>query len=268
MSLLRAEGLKFCYGKRAVLRGIDLSISSGEFCALLGLNGSGKTTLLKALCGLLPVREGTCSVDGRPYLDLDERNRAKLIAYIPQRHSTVSGTSLQDVVLMGFNPYLPLLSSPGRREIRLASEALERVGFFGKNDADFEKLSEGQKQLVILARAIVQDCPVMLPDEPVSSLDFVNCHYVLGLMREIIREKDRAGLITLHDPNLALAYCDRVLLLNDGVIAGEFRPSSASREEIKKHLSLLYGGIDILEHNGSSIMVKQEAKTAADSNSR
>jgi iron complex transport system ATP-binding protein len=107
-----------------------------------------------------------------------------------------------------------------------------------------------------LARAIVRDSPVLLTDEPISSLDFVNSHYVLGLIRDIVREEKRAGLITLHDPNLALYYCDRILLMRNGMIAGEFVPSSATREEIRERLSLLYGNIEILEHSGRYIMAK------------
>lgn len=263
MRLLRAERLRVSYGKKEVIHGVDFEISAGEFCALLGLNGSGKTTLLKSVCGLIPVCGGSCYVDDMPYLSLDERRRALLISYIPQRHGSISGTSLLDVVLMGFNPHLPLLSSPGSREKQLASSALSRVGLGGMDDADFEELSEGQKQLVILARAIVQDCPVMLPDEPVSSLDFVNCHYVLSLMREIIHENKRAGLITLHDPNFALYYCDRLLLLKDGVIVSEIIPSETSSAQIRERLSLLYGGINVLEHNGSYFMVKKPQQPAS-----
>jgi iron complex transport system ATP-binding protein len=256
MSRISAEGLKVSYGKKEVLHGIGLEVFEGEFLALLGLNGSGKTTLLKALCGLIPISEGNCLINGKPYLGLDERSRAKLISYIPQRHSAISGTTLTDVVLMGLNPYVPLLSSPGKRERVLASSALERVGLGGKDDTDFNELSEGQKQLVILARAIVRDSPVLLTDEPISSLDFVNSHYVLGLIRDIVRGENRAGLITLHDPNLALYYCDRILLMKDGMIAGEFVPSASSRDEIRERLSLLYGSIDILEYSGRYIMAK------------
>jgi iron complex transport system ATP-binding protein len=254
VSGLSAKGLKVSYGKKEALHGAGVNVAEGEFLALLGLNGSGKTTLLKALCGLIPIREGVCLINGRPYLQLDERSRAKLISYIPQRHSAMPGTSLAEIVLMGLNPYIPLLSSPGKHERDLASSALKRVGLVGKDDTDFNELSEGQKQLVILARAIVRDSPVLLTDEPVSSLDFVNSHYVLNMIRDIVREEKRAGLITLHDPNLALRYCDRILLMKDGMIAGEFVPRAASLEEIRQRLSLLYGNIEILEHGGRYIM--------------
>ncbi|OQB25988.1 MAG: Iron(3+)-hydroxamate import ATP-binding protein FhuC [Firmicutes bacterium ADurb.Bin182] len=257
MSKLEAKGLRAGYGKKKVLRGIDLSIQEGEFCALLGLNGSGKTTLLKALCGLIPVKEGSCLIDGQSYLDFNERIRSRLISYTPQRYSVISGTTLLDAVLMGCNPYLPLLSSPGRRERLTASAALKRVGLAGMDDTVFDELSEGQKQLVILARAIVQESSVMLFDEPVSSLDFVNCHYVLRLIRDIIRENKRAGLITLHDPNLALYYCDRILLIDKGMIAGEILPEHTPLPKIRERLSLLYGNIDVLEYDKNYYMVKR-----------
>jgi iron complex transport system ATP-binding protein len=257
MSMLQVTDLHVSYGKHEILKGIGFDISKGQFAALLGLNGSGKTTLLKSISGLLPIRSGSCSVNGTSYLTLDERGIARLICYIPQRHSAIVGTTLLDAVLMGFNPYLGIFSSPGKCERRIAREALVRVGLRDMEEFDFDKLSEGQKQLVILARAIAQDSPVMLLDEPSSSLDFVNCHHVLKLVRELVRENERAGLITMHDPNLALKWCDRILLLKDGRIYGEIDPRRDTREHIRDNLSKLYGEIEVLSYKDDYVMIKQ-----------
>ncbi len=257
MSMLKVTDLHVSYGKHEILKGIGFDIPKGQFAALLGLNGSGKTTLLKSISGLLPIRSGICSVNDIPYLSLDERRIARLICYIPQRHSAIMGTPLLDVVLMGFNPYLGIFSSPGKRERSIASEALVRVGLRDLEEFDFGKLSEGQKQLAILARAIAQDGPVMLLDEPSSSLDFVNSHHVLKLVRELVCENERAALITMHDPNLALKWCDRILLLKDGIIFGEIDLHQDTQEHIRHNLSKLYGEIDVLPYKDEYIMIKQ-----------
>lgn len=257
MSMLQVTDLHVSYDKHEILKGIGFDIPKGQLAALLGLNGSGKTTLLKSICGLLPIRSGSCRVNDISYLSFDERRVARLICYIPQRHSAIVGTTLLDAVLMGFNPYLGILSSPSKREHRIACEALARVGLHDLEEFDFDKLSEGQKQLVILARAIAQDSPVMLLDEPSSSLDFVNCHHVLKLVRELVRENEHAGLITMHDPNLALKWCDRILLLKDGKIHGEIDPHLDTREHIRDNLSKLYGAIEVLSYKDEFIMIKQ-----------
>lgn len=254
--LLSLQNIHAGYGSREVVQGASLHVSEGEFCALLGLNGCGKTTLLKSACGLLPVRQGSCIVQGQDCTHLNERERARLMAYIPQRGSLITGKTVMEVVLMGFNAHLRLLDSPGERHRQLALETLERLGLAGYAGWDYAHLSEGQKQLIILARAMVQDAPVMLMDEPDSALDFVNRNMVLGKIREILHDQNRAGLITLHDPNFALAYCDRLLLMRDGHIITEVTMHSADRDTIENALCQIYGDIRVLEHPGGYAMVR------------
>lgn len=260
--LLCIENLRAGYGARQIIRGVDLSIYPGEFVALLGLNGSGKTTLLRSACGLMKSQSDRCQVYDEKaaaavdYLSLNEYQRARLIAYIPQRHSAIYNTSVLDVVLMGFNPYLRLLESPGAGQKRQAAAALAYMGLEGRIEDDYLSLSEGQKQLVILARCLVQDAPVMMMDEPDSALDFVNRHMMLSRIRQLLSDKHRCGLITLHDPNFAMAYCDRLLLLRDGEVADRIEMSGVKREELRQRLALIYGDIDILEHKGRFAMVR------------
>lgn len=244
------------YPRHEVVRDVSFSVEEGEFCALLGLNGCGKTTLLKSICGLLPMRQGSCLAAEQDCTKMHERERARLLSYIPQRGSLILGKTVLEVVLMGFNPVLGLLDSPGTPEKGTALATLARLGLGEFVSRDYSALSEGQKQLVILARALVQNTPVMLMDEPDSALDFVNRNMVLGKIREILHEENRAGLITLHDPNFALAYCDRLLLMRDGAVARELRMNGAAREEIEEALSLIYGKIRILQHPGGFAMVR------------
>lgn len=255
-ALLQVKGVSVSYGSRRVIRDASFALATGEFCALLGLNGSGKTTLLRAVCGLRRAQTGSVLVDGTDVTRLDEYRRARYLSYIPQRHSTIYNTSVLDVALMGFNPHLPLLAQPTRHMREQAEETLDRLGLSGRSQDDFLTLSEGQKQLVILARAILQDAPVMLMDEPDSALDFVNRHQVLQRVRGQVAGGRRAGLITLHDPNFALAYCDRVLLLDGGTIVDEFQPRLAGPGRIREALSRIYGPVEVLPCPQGYVMVR------------
>ncbi len=253
---LSVERLRCGYRDRTVVRDATFSVAEGEFCALLGLNGCGKTTLIRTICGAIPPQGGVCRVDGEDCTAMDERQRALRISYIPQRGSLIVGRTVMDVVLMGHNVHLGLLDSPGRAHRRSAEEALALLGLEGFGDRDYGRLSEGQKQLAILARALVQDAPVMVMDEPDSALDFVNRHMVLSKICQILRGQGRAGLISLHDPNFALTYCDRLVLMRGGEIWGELSPRTASVQELTASLSEIYGDVQVLRHGGGYVMVK------------
>ncbi|HHT21092.1 MAG TPA: ABC transporter ATP-binding protein [Tissierellia bacterium] len=254
--LFQIENMSVAYGKKSVIRGADLAIYPGETCALLGLNGSGKTTLLRAACGLIAsdgkTQVGEVSLDG-----LTDRQRAKYLSYIPQMTALVRGKSVFEIVLMGANPHLHLLESPGPTFHQAAREALARLQLTDLREQEFDTLSQGQKQLVVLARSIVQDTPVMLMDEPDSALDFRNRHLVLGVITRLIREQQRAGLITMHDPNFAMAYCDRLLLLKHGDIIGQIEMNRDSHPLIQEKLSQIYGPIELIRHRDSYFMLQR-----------
>ena len=135
-------------------------------------------------------------------------------------------------------------------------EALERLGMAHLAQQDYATLSEGQKQIIILARTMVQDTPVMLMDEPDSALDFVNRNLVLGKIREILHAQNRAGLITLHDPNFALAYCDSLILMKEGKILRRITLADISREELETALAEIYGNIRVLQSENGRVMVR------------
>lgn len=251
--LLSLKDVYISYGKNEIVHGVSFDMNGGEFCALLGLNGSGKTTILHACCGFIPM-EGRCIVADTECKGLNEKKRAKLISFIPQVCSLQGGRTALDVVLMGFNAQLGLLEFPSAVHKRAALAAMERLNCAEFAEKDFGTLSQGQRQIVILARCIVQDSPVMLMDEPDNALDFLNRHMVLSKIRELIKEENKAGLITLHDPNFAMAYCDRLLLLKEGRLVGELNMRSAKSDELKEKLSLIYGDIE-LQQNGNNFLM-------------
>lgn len=233
------------YSNKEIIKGIDIKIEEGQFCALVGLNGCGKTTLLRSICGLLPVKTGKVHVNSTDCLSLDEKKRARLISFIPQRLSPVYGINALDVAVMGVNPYLRLLDNPSDSDYAKAESALRKLGIENIAREEFSHLSEGIKQLVILARALVQDTPVMLMDEPDSALDYVNKNIVLGKISQIIHSEHKSALISIHDPLSAIRYCDRILFMNDGKVIKDLDVKKSSRKEIEEAFEMLYGGLKL-----------------------
>ena len=244
MSFFCVDSVAAGYGTVNIIENCSFSVEKGTIVGILGANGSGKTTLLKAICGILP-HCGTCSLDGTVLEALTVRQTARLLSYIPQRSGIAIDISPLDVVLMGFNPKLGLLEHPTRAMKELAQRTLAQVGLGGKEHVNYLHLSEGQKQLCILARTLVSDCKLLLLDEPESALDFRLRHQMLEHLRAWVAEKQVSALITLHDPSLALNGCDKLLLLADGVLIGELKPRSDSLQEMERLLSQVYGAISL-----------------------
>lgn len=268
---LSLQNISVGYGKKVIVKNVSFKIPPGRFCALLGLNGSGKTTLLKAIMGILPLKSGTCAVNGINCHNLSEYQRARFISYIPQRHSKLIGVRVLDVVMMGFYSTLGILEFPSNKNTEAALFVLEKMDLKKLAYEDFSRLSEGQKQMVILSRTLIQNTPVMLMDEPDSALDFLNRHWMLTEVRDLIHKEEKVGIMTLHDPGLALGYCDYIILIQEGEIVAELDLFAAGGkdkiekinkinkineiEKIKKFLSQIYGDITLLEHKGRYIVL-------------
>ncbi|WP_425352657.1 ABC transporter ATP-binding protein [Methylobacterium terrae] len=213
--LLDADALAFGYPGREIGRDLSVRLTAGEALALLGPNGGGKTTLLKTLLGLLPALGGTIRVEGRPLGDLTARERARAMAYVPQAAASAFAFTARAVVLMGRTSRTGLLSAPSRADHAAAEAALARMGIAHLAERPVTRLSGGERQLVLVARALAQEPRIVVLDEPTASLDFGNQGRV---MAEILRLRaDGLGLLfTTHDPNQAARYADRALLLRGG----------------------------------------------------
>ena len=245
MSFFSANNVSAGYGETPVLRNISFSVEKGRLTGILGANGSGKTTLLKAICGILP-HTGTCTLDGKTLESLSIRALARCCGYIPQRSGIAIDISALDVVLMGFNPRLRLLEHPDRTMVAAARQALALVGLSGREDTDYLHLSEGQKQLCVLARTLVSDSRLLLLDEPESALDFHFRHRMLETIQSWLREEDRCGIVTLHDPTLALNFCDELLLLSQGECIGCLHPKDDPLDRMEPMLERVYGKLSLL----------------------
>jgi len=262
MSFFSANGLCAGYGSVHVLEDIAFEITEGTLIGILGANGSGKTTLLKAVCGILP-HEGTCVLDGAMLEGLSPRNIAKLCSYIPQRSGITIDISVLDVVLMGFNPQLGLFAQPNTSMREAAVQALAQVGLAGREDENYQHLSEGQKQLCILARTLVTQSKLLLLDEPESALDFRYRYRMLEIIRSWVNEKRIGAIATLHDPALALNYCDRILLLHEGKLLGCISPMEDELSHMEALLSKVYGSVSLAQVPNRSgrtqlVMLKEE----------
>lgn len=244
MSILEVTELSAGYGARKVIENVSFSLEAGTTTGILGANGCGKTTLLKALCGILPSG-GKISLLGSDPAALSPKKLARICRYIPQRSGISIDLPALDVVLMGFNPQLGLLEYPTAAMKAQAISALAQVGMAEKADTNYQTLSEGQKQLVILARTLLLNEGLLLLDEPESALDFGGRYRILELVRRWLGQPNRAAAVTLHDPQLALNTCDRLLVMKDGTILDTVHPSSDSPEKIEGVLQKIYGPLSV-----------------------
>lgn len=244
MTLLDVQSLTAGYSRKQILNGLSFQIQAHTLVGILGANGSGKTTLLKALCGILPST-GQILLAGDNVCKLSPKALAKRSRYIPQRTGIQIDISVLDVVLMGFNPHLGLLESPTAAMRRAAMDALAQVGLADRSAANFLTLSEGQKQLCLLARAMLPEEGILFLDEPESALDFSGRYHALRLVRHWTQAHEGAALVTLHDPQLALNTCDRLLLLSDGRLLTTLTPAATPPQQLEDALSTLFGPLSI-----------------------
>ena len=231
---LTGQGLSIGYSDRVVGRGLDVTLDAGEVLALLGPNGGGKTTLLKTLLGILPPKAGEVKIDGRSLRALSIRERARRIAYVPQLHTPAFAFTVESVVLMGRTAHGNLFSRPSTADREVAMRVLAQFGIDQLALRPYTMISGGERQLVLLARALAQEPQFIVLDEPTASLDFGNQGKV---MREIraLAGSGHGVLFTTHDPNHALRAADRAYLLREGERVAEGRVADVlTRQQLEE----------------------------------
>ncbi|MCE0538226.1 ABC transporter ATP-binding protein [Kineosporia rhizophila] len=242
--MIQAEGLRFAYGKSPVVDDVTVTARTGRVLGLIGPNGSGKTTLLRLLYGSLRPASGTVSVDGRPLGQLGAREVAQHLAVVVQENGTETTMTVAEMVLLGRGPHLGTFARTSTQDEEIAWTALQRVGALHLAPRSFAGLSGGEKQRVLIARALTQQASHLLLDEPTNHLDIRYQHEILSLVRDL----DTSVVVVLHDLNLAARYCDDLVLLESGRVAG----SGPAAEVIDAGLiERVYGiGVERIEHNG------------------
>ncbi|WP_424019169.1 heme ABC transporter ATP-binding protein [Halorientalis pallida] len=223
--MIDVSDLTVARGGVTVFEDVSLSVDEGEFVALVGPNGAGKTTLLQAITGVLTPESGTVRVDGRPISDCSARERGRLVATVPQDTHVGFDFSVEDIVAMGRTPYHTRFGRTDREaDQRAIRRALDRTDTARFADRPVDEVSGGERQRVLLARALAQDTPALLLDEPTASLDVNHQVETLSLVSELAAS-GKAALAAIHDLDLAARFCDRIVLLADGRVLANGPPA-------------------------------------------
>ena len=249
---IEVKNLSFSYGDRPVLHDISFSVGKGEFLSILGPNGVGKSTLFRCVLGLLSGYTGQVLVDGVDARSFSVREAARHIAYIPQSSHPVFNYSVFDIVLMGRTSGLSTFRSPGRKDTEQCLWALEKIGISHLRDRCFHRLSGGEQQLVLIARALVQNAPILMLDEPTANLDFGNQLLVLEQARSLARE-GYTVIQTTHHPEQSYMFSDRILAIQKGRVLTEGKPSDVLTDET---IRSLYGvDVDVVSLNNDNVRI-------------
>jgi iron complex transport system ATP-binding protein len=223
---LRIVGLTVRFGERPALSEVDLEVRPGEFVALAGPNGSGKTTLLRAALGLQDRAAGQVTLFGEELARLPIRERARRVAWVPQEEAPRDDVALERYVLYGRYPHLGWLEGETAEDRARASETLREVGLADRAKDGILEISGGERQRVLLARALAQEAPLLLLDEPTSHLDIGHQLDLLGRVRALARRRHLAVLAAIHDLNLAARYADRIVVLAHGRVVADGPPET------------------------------------------
>lgn len=236
--MLSIHNLSFCHRgtKEEILRGISFKAEKGSITTILGPNGSGKTTLFRCVAGLWRQSRGEILFNGKSTDKLSFRERARLFSLVPQEHEPPFPYSVFDVVLMGRAFSVGIFSTPRKRDYEITEEAIKTVGIEHLKGKPYTKISGGERQLTLIARALAQQTPVMLLDEPTSHLDFRNQVEILKKLRMIAREKALVVVMTLHDPNLAMLFSDYLVVINSGTKVVDGTPDAVITEDLIKEV--------------------------------
>ncbi len=250
--MLVVEDLTYGYGRRVIGSGVGFAVADGETVCLLGPNGSGKSTLFKTILGVLPAQSGRITLSGRDVASLSAMERARSIAYVPQAIALGFAFTVRELVLMGRAPHLRAFATPSREDYAKADACMDRVGILALADRVANELSGGERQLVLIARALAQECRLMIMDEPTAALDLGNRLRILGQVKQLAAA-GVATIISTHAPDDALAIAARAIILRDGKIMANGAPADVITTD---RLSELYGAhVDIVEHAGRRVTV-------------
>ncbi len=212
------------YGKTPVIKGLSLEIAKGDFCALLGPNGAGKSTLLYTILGYLKPDKGEVRIAGKNQSTCKRSWIARQLAFVPQESAHEFDHTVLETVLMGRYPWLGLLQSHGSEDLKVVDRVMERLQLSDYRQRWLSELSGGEKQRVLIARALVQDTPIIMLDESLSQLDINHQLEIMKLLRDIHRQEGKTVLIVSHNLNLASNYAETLIFLKSGQLLAQGKP--------------------------------------------
>lgn len=225
------KNLSFAYGEQEVLRNVSFSAKAGEIVSVLGPNGVGKSTMFRCILGFHRDYSGEIQISGRDAKGMSAAQLAAEIAYIPQSHYPAFNYSVFNMVIMGTCSHFSMLSTPGKKQREAVHRALERVGIAHLAEKSYLRISGGERQLVLIARAIVQEAKILILDEPTANLDYGNQLRVMEQLRTLTKE-GYTILQSTHNPEQAFLFSDQVVALKDGSVLAAGTPKEVLTEAL------------------------------------
>lgn len=250
--ILAINKLTAGYKAKKVLENISLVVSACQFVSIVAPNGTGKSTLLKTIAGVLPPIAGTVHIQGQPIGKFSRRELAKRIAVVGSEVATPSYT-VREMVGMGRFAHLSRFSGPSAADQKIVQGAMEDVKIVDKQHCLCSELSQGERQKVIIARALAQRPELLLLDEPTAHLDICNQFGILQLIKNLAQDKNMAVIAVIHDLNLALQFSTELLFLKNGTLLAYGQPQQVATSAILKQL---YGMEFTLHHDGAATYVR------------
>ena len=236
--ILTSDAMSVGYGKKVIVSGIDIEVRSGEILTIIGANGAGKSTILRSITSQLPLLAGTVSINNTDITAMSTHDIAKTLSVCLTDRITAEKMTCEDIVSTGRYPYTGRLGILSENDRKIVHEAMELTGITHLRDTDIRFISDGQRQTVMLARAIAQQPQILILDEPTSFLDINNKLKLLNILKELARDRNIAVVMTLHELDLAQRFSDRILC-----IKGNKADRTGTPEEIFSgdYISELYG---------------------------
>jgi iron complex transport system ATP-binding protein len=250
--MIELDRVSVAFGRHRVLHEVSLRIADGEWATLVGPNGGGKTTLLRAIAGLVGFA-GRIALQGHSADRLGRRVLSRLVAFVPQAPLMPAAMSVFEYVVLGRTPHISYLGSESRRDLEAAEEAMARLELVDLAVRPLGELSGGERQRAVLARALVQDAPILLLDEPTSALDIGHQQQAFDLLDSLRSEAGLTVVSAMHDLTLASQYAERVVLIDAGRLVAEGAPQEVLTEErLRQHYA---ASVRVLEHAGGIAVV-------------
>ena len=212
--MIRLENISLGYGARRLLEGVTTRFEAGTLTALIGRNGAGKSTLLRALAGLEPLQAGAITIGGAPIAELDGAEAARRVAFVATDKVRIANLPCEDLVALGRAPYTNWIGRLQAVDREIVADALAKVGMSDFAHKTMDRMSDGECQRVMIARALAQQTPVILLDEPTAFLDMPNRYELCRLLQRLAHDEQKAIIFSTHELDIATKMCDSIALID------------------------------------------------------